>query len=145
MEVIIFVCKPILPHLYAVVVGQTSRSARVLQDPPFALGISRSKREQADVDVGRRTGVPPHNLCRCSVARKLSGIGLSGGLSARCGLSARPPRCLAKLYYRVARNRFPVKLGAQLGRALLRFEIHVVDSESLGVAVRPFEIIDQAP
>jgi hypothetical protein len=31
--------------------------ARVLQDPPFALGISRSKREQADVDVGRRTGV----------------------------------------------------------------------------------------
>ena len=45
---------------------QTSRSARVLQDPPFALGISRSKREQADVDVNRRTGVLPHNLCRCS-------------------------------------------------------------------------------
>jgi len=50
--------------------------ARVLQDPPFALGISRSKRQQADVDVGRRTGVLPHNLRRCSVTRKPSGIGL---------------------------------------------------------------------
>jgi glutamyl/glutaminyl-tRNA synthetase len=35
--------------------------------------ISRSKREQADVDVGRRTGVLPHNLCRYSAARKLGG------------------------------------------------------------------------
>ena len=48
--------------------------ARVLQDPPFALGISRSKRERVDVDVGRRTGVLPRNLWSCSVARKLSGI-----------------------------------------------------------------------
>ena len=34
--------------------------ARVLQDPLFA---SYSKR--ADVDVGRRTGVPPHDVLRC--------------------------------------------------------------------------------
>src|ERR1035438_10382709 len=36
-------------HNRGAVVGRTSRSARVLQDPL-----------QADVDVGRRTGVPPH-------------------------------------------------------------------------------------
>jgi hypothetical protein len=34
-------------------VGQTSRSARVLQDPLFA-------HRQAGVDAGRRTGVLPH-------------------------------------------------------------------------------------
>jgi hypothetical protein len=41
--------------------GQTSRSARVLQDPLLAQTKSAmSEQEQADVDVGRRTGVLPH-------------------------------------------------------------------------------------
>src|ERR1022692_4810315 len=36
--------------------GQTSRSARVLQDPPFAERNQSSEHGKADVDVDRRTG-----------------------------------------------------------------------------------------
>src|ERR1035441_1952601 len=42
---------------FAEFVGQTSRSARVLQDPLFA-------REQAGVDAGRRAGVAPHDYAQ---------------------------------------------------------------------------------
>jgi hypothetical protein len=45
-------------------VAQPPRSARVLQDPLFAQTESAiSCDEQADVDVGRRTGVLPHAAC----------------------------------------------------------------------------------
>jgi len=45
------------PLVESSVVGQTSRSARVLQDPLVSRGASP---QQADVDVGRRPGGLPH-------------------------------------------------------------------------------------
>src|ERR1017187_4159563 len=55
--------------------GATPWSARDAPLPAAGTTISAScKCEQADGGVGRRPGGLPHNLCRCAVVGKLSGI-----------------------------------------------------------------------
>ena len=46
---------------------------------------------------------------------------------------------------RITRNYFPVPFRTELRSALLRFEVDVVNAESLAVTVGPFVIIEQAP
>ena len=50
------------PNGVSISYGGFSTVRRSSRTRPSRIGISRSKREQADVDVGRRTGVLPHNL-----------------------------------------------------------------------------------
>src|SRR5436190_22369708 len=45
----------------------------------------------------------------------------------------------------IAGYHFAIPGGAELGDAPLRGKVDVMDSEALGVAIRPFEIVDQAP
>jgi hypothetical protein len=49
------------------------------------------------------------------------------------------------LHHGILRNHFPVPFSAQFRRALLCFEIDIVDPEALAVSIRPFEVVEQAP
>src|SRR4051794_11936696 len=80
----------------------------------------------------------------CSSARHRRPSPAGAKRSRRYRTSSRAPFVPCS-HHPVARDHFLVPGGAQLGRALLCREVHVMDAEPLAVAVGPFEIVHQAP
>src|SRR6516164_5411270 len=78
-------------------------------------------------------------------SRPFGRLGASQMRTPRGDHSPRGVPFAGELQYCVLRDRVLVPLGAELWRALLRLEVHIVDAEALRVAIGPFEVVEQAP
>src|SRR5215467_11457208 len=86
-------------------------------------------------DITTRAGAS----CTGRVRRALAPRRLDAGRPSRSSTGVQ------LLHHPVARGGLAEPHGAQLGRALLRREVHVHEAEAVAVAVDPFEVVHRAP